>query len=209
MFDRYDEVAFVGATLGPLFVADPAEVSSAHQVAAFAVLDVDAAAAEWPFVAEEQAKESLSAMREGAEGADEDALVWEYRRLFVGPGAMPVPPWGSVYTDRECVVFGEATLALRSWMRQNGIARLGDEKTPEDHIGLMLLLMAWIADHKPELLEEYLRDHLLTWSSHMLEELEDAARHSLYRGLAQLAKESLEGIAAEMDIQVEYPRFYR
>lgn len=209
MFDRYDEVAFVGATLGPLFVTDPAEASSAHQVATFAALNVDAAAAEWPFVAEERAEESLSAMREGAEGADEDALVWEYRRLFVGPGAMPVPPWGSVYTDRECVVFGEATLALRSWMRQNGIARLGDEKTPEDHIGLMLLLMAWIAGHKPELLEEYLRDYLLTWSSHMLEELEDAARHSFYRGLAQLAKESLEGIAAEMDIQVEYPRFYR
>lgn len=209
MFDRYDEVAFVGATLGPLFVTDPAEASSAHQVATFAALNVDAAAAEWPFVAEERAEESLSAMREGAEGADEEALVWEYRRLFVGPGAMPVPPWGSVYTDRECVIFGEATLALRSWMRQNGIARLGDEKTPEDHIGLMLLLMAWIAGHKPELLEEYLRDHLLTWSSHMLEELEAAAQHSFYRGLAQLARESLEGIAAEMDIRVEYPRFYR
>lgn len=209
MFDRYDEVAFVGATLGPLFATDPADVFSARQVATFAALDADAAAAEWPFVAEEQAKAALSAMREGAEDADGEALVWEYRRLFVGPGAMPVPPWGSVYTDRECVVFGETTLTLRSWMRRNGIARQGGEKTPEDHIGLMLLLMAWIANHRPELLEEYLRDHLLTWSSHMLEELEDAAQHSFYRGLAQLTKASLEGIAAEMGIQVEYPRFYR
>ena len=73
----------------------------------------------------------------------------------------------------------------------------------------MLLLMAWIAGHKPELLEEYLRDHLLTWSSHMLEELEGAAQHPFYRGLAQLTRESLEGIATEMGIQVEYPRFYR
>ena len=73
----------------------------------------------------------------------------------------------------------------------------------------MLLLMAWIASHKPKLLEEYLRDHLLTWSSHMLEQLEGAAQHSFCRGLAQLTKESLEGIAAEMGIQVEYPRFYR
>lgn len=209
MFDRYDEVAFVGATLGPLFAADPADASSARQVATFAALDVDAAATEWPFVAEERARKSLAAMREGAEDADSEALVWEYRRLFVGPGAMPVPPWGSVYTDRECVVFGEATLALRSWMRRNGIARQGAGKTPEDHIGLMLLLMAWIASHKPKLLEEYLRDHLLTWSSHMFEQLEGAAQHSFYRGLAQLTKESLEGIAAEMDIQVEYPRFYR
>ena len=36
--------------------------------------------------------------------------MWEYRRLFVGPGHLPAPPWGSVYTDRECVIFGEATL---------------------------------------------------------------------------------------------------
>lgn len=43
----------------------------------------------------------------------------------------------------------------------------------------------------------------------MLEELEGAAQHPFYRGLAQLTKESLEGIATEMGIQVEYPRFYR
>ena len=43
----------------------------------------------------------------------------------------------------------------------------------------------------------------------MLEQLEGAAQHSFYRGLAQLTKKSLEGIAAEMGIQVEYPRFYR
>ena len=67
----------------------------------------------------------------------------EYRRLFVGPAPKPAPPWGSVYTDRECVVFGESTLALRAWMRAQGIARLVDDKTPEDHIGLMLVLMAW------------------------------------------------------------------
>ena len=45
MFDRYDEVAFVGATLGPLFATDPADASSACHVATFAALDVDAAAA--------------------------------------------------------------------------------------------------------------------------------------------------------------------
>ena len=57
-------------------------------------------------------------MREGlVAGADNEELVWEYRRLFVGPGHLPAPPWGSVYTDHECVIFGEATLALRAWMR--------------------------------------------------------------------------------------------
>ena len=37
-------------------------------------------------------------------------------------------------------MFGETTLALRAWMRAHGVARATDEKTPEDHIGLMLAL---------------------------------------------------------------------
>lgn len=140
--------------------------------------------------------------------ADDD-LMWEYRRLFVGPAEKPAPPWGSVYTDRECVVFGASTLDLRAWMREHGIARTTDEKTPEDHIGLMLALMAWIAANQPADLDEYLRLHLLTWSSHYLDELAEAAEHPFYEGLARLTKASLEGIQAARRIDVEYPRFYR
>ncbi|WP_417143225.1 Tat proofreading chaperone DmsD [Raoultibacter massiliensis] len=131
------------------------------------------------------------------------------RRLFVGPAKKPAPPWGSVYTDRECVVFGESTLALRRWMRENGIERTTDEKTPEDHIGLMLVLLAWLAANKPELIEPYLQDHVLTWSSHFLDQLAEAAEHPFYEGLALLAKESLEGLQRELDLEVAYPRYYR
>lgn len=91
---------------------------------------------------------SCDAGENGAFAADDD-LTWEYRRLFIGPGAKPAPPWGSVYTDRECVVFGATTLELRAWMREHGVARTADEKTPEDHIGLMLALMAWLAQNSP------------------------------------------------------------
>ena len=59
-----------------------------------------------------------------------------------------------------------------------GIARLVDDKTPEDHIGLMLVLMAWIARNRPEALDDFLRLHLLPWSSHFLDELAEAAEES-------------------------------
>lgn len=101
--------------------------------------------------------------------------MWEYRRLFVGPGHLPAPPWGSVYTDRECVIFGEATFALRAWMRACGIERATDERTPEDHIGLMLALLSFLAVERPELVDDFLRDHLLTWAPHYLDALEEAA----------------------------------
>ena len=206
-----EAVMFVGQTLGPLFLDDPRhEEQVVPAIKAFAALDVDAAAEEWPFVEADDARGALALMKEGAQaGAQSDEVVWEYRRLFVGPAPKPAPPWGSVYTDRECVVFGGACLELRQWMREVGIERLGDEKDPEDHIGLMLLLVAWIAEHRPEVLEDCLRLHVLPWSSHLLEELEDAAEQPLYKGLARLARMSLEGMQEAFGIEVAYPRFYR
>lgn len=211
-----DQVAFLGETLGPLFLYDPRRDADVVRpsIDAFAALDVEAAAREWPLAkGVDQVAEALQLMREGAaEGKTpegDDALVWEYRRLFVGPAAKAAPPWGSVYTDHECVTCGMSTLALRQWMRQRGIERLGDASEPEDHIGLMLLLMAWIADNRPEVLDEYLRDHLLTWADHFLEELDQAAEHSFYRGLARLARLSLAGVKDALGLEVAYPRFYR
>lgn len=206
-----EAVMFVGQTLGPLFLDDPRhEEQVVPAIEVFAALDVDAAAEEWPFVEADDARSALALMKEGAQaGAQSDEVVWEYRRLFVGPAPKPAPPWGSVYTDRECVVFGGTCLELRQWMREVGIERLGDEKDPEDHIGLMLLLIAWIAEHRPEVLEDCLRLHVLPWSSHLLEELEDAAEQPLYKGVARLARMSLEGMQEAFGIEVAYPRFYR
>lgn len=203
-------VAFIGASLAPFFLNDPRTGDAADAFAALAELDAEAAAAEWPFVEEAEARASLAAMVRGlAAGADNEELVWEYRRLFVGPGHLPAPPWGSVYTDRECVVFGEATLALRAWMRRIGVARTTDERTPEDHIGLMLALLAYLAEERPELTDEYLRDHLLTWAPHYLEALEEAADHPFYQGLAALTRSTLLGLQEERGLEVVTPRFYR
>ena len=205
-----ESIAFVGETLGPFFLQDPVKGDAGAAFEALAALDADAAAGEWPFVDTDEAQRDLGLMKEGlAKGTMDDDLVWEYRRLFIGPAAKPAPPWGSVYTDRECVVFGESTLALRAWMREQGIQRLDDDKTPEDHIGLLLVLMAWIARNRPEVLDDFLRLHVLTWSSHFLEQLAAAAEQPFYQGLAQLAKASLEGSQSALALEVSYPRYYR
>ena len=207
-----DAIVFAGASLAPFFLNDPRTGDAADAFAALAELDVAAAAAQWPFAGDEIAavEGALAAMKEGlAAGADHDDLVWEYRRLFVGPGHLPAPPWGSVYTDRECVVFGESTLALRAWMRAVGVERLADERTPEDHIGLMLALLSFLAAERPELVDDYLRDHLLTWAPHYLEALEEAAEQPFYVGLARLTRLTLVGLQRERGLTVELPRFYR
>lgn len=214
-------VAFLGNTLGPFFLQDPRTGLAGAEFAAMAELDAQAAGAEWPFAEETEAVRDLGLMVDGLAAsramsesenmafcADDD-LMWEYRRLFVGPAAKPAPPWGSVYTDRECVVFGATTLELRAWMREHGVARIVDERTPEDHIGLMLALMAWLAQYQPADLEEFLRLHLLTWAGHFLGELAEAAEHPFYEGLARLTKASLEGLQEVLGLEVVTPRFYR
>ena len=82
-----EAVIFVGQTLGPLFLDDPRhEEQVVPAIKAFAALDVDAAAEEWPFVDADDARGALALMKEGAQaGAQSDEVVWEYRRLFVGP----------------------------------------------------------------------------------------------------------------------------
>lgn len=211
--DMLGAVSFVGTALSPLFTEDPKLGKGAGVIGAFAQLDVDAAAADWPFVDPQAAKDALALMKQGAQPQDDgrpvDPLTAEYRRLFVGPAAKACPPWGSVYTDKDMVIFGESTLALRSWMRANGIARQDDEKTPEDHIGLLLAMLPYLAQHKPELVVEFLRDHVLTWSSHFLDLMAQQARHPFYQGLAAITKASLEGMQAKLGIKVVYPKYFR
>lgn len=213
VFDaRMEAVQFVGTTLSQFFLNDPSTGAIDAGLAAMAALDVDAAADEWPFVDEPEARCALALMREGAlqrEADGGEAMKWEYRRLFVGPQSLPAPPWGSVYTDRDCVVFGESTIALRSWMRARGIERLNDEKDPEDHIGLVLAMAVWLAEEKPELVGEFLRLHVLPWSGHLLEQLEAAAEHPFYKGLASIARTSLSGMRDAFGLEVVEPRFYR
>lgn len=212
-----EAVAFVGETLAPFFLQDPVKGDAGAAFAAIATLDADEAAGEWPFADASEAQCAFALMVRGLDAsrgddgafAPDENLTWEYRRLFVGPAPKPAPPWGSVYTDRECVVFGATTLELRRWMREHGVRRTTDERTPEDHIGLMLGLMAWLVRNQPADLDEFLRLHLLPWSSHLLEALGAAAEHPFYEGLALLAKYSLEGIRQARELDVVYPRFYR
>lgn len=136
-------------------------------------------------------------------------IVEEYRRLFVGPAKKAAPPWGSVYTDHEGVIFGATALDLHDWLSAHGVLVAAGDHMPDDHIGRMLELMAWIAERRPELLDEYLSGHLLTWSGHFLERVERESAHPFFTGLARLCACTLDGIQAEFSLQPTTPRFYR
>lgn len=205
-------IAFIGQMLGPLFTEDPKLGHAQDLYRALAELEADAAAEEWPFAAvteNRKAVESSLVLMQRGLASDQGDLVDEHRRLFVGPGHKAAAPWGSVYLDSEGVIFGWSSIALHDWMRQNGIERRAKDRMPEDHIGLMFELMAWLALERPELLRTYLEEHFCTWAPHYLEELERASECSFFQGLARLARVSLAGISKELDLNVTVLKFYR
>jgi TorA maturation chaperone TorD len=100
---------------------------------------------------------------------DDEPLADAWQRLFIGPWALPAPPWGSVWLDKESVLFGDSTLALREWMRANGIGLSEQRAEPEDHFGTLLLLAAWLCESgEDEAFNQLLAWHLLPWSGRFL-----------------------------------------
>ncbi|OBX05243.1 hypothetical protein QV06_03290 [Gallibacterium genomosp. 3] len=124
----------------------------------------------------------------------------QFQRQFIGPNALPAPPWGSVYLDKEAVIFGDSLLQLRDFMRKYGIKAELNENVPEDHIGLMLMFAAYIADTRPDILPEYLSKHLFSWVWRYLELLSEQQDSPFYQGLALVTKQTLELWEEELGI---------
>ncbi|MGV6782690.1 voltage-gated ClC-type chloride channel ClcB [Klebsiella pneumoniae] len=130
-----DAVALSARTLGALFSYAPNSAEIAPLVAAF---QDGSWQQQWPFPV-------AAPLASGFAASAEETLPEAWQRLFIGPWALPAPPWGSVWLDKESVLFGDSTLALRQWMRENGIALEADGNEPEDHFGTVLLLAALAA----------------------------------------------------------------
>ncbi|MEX6226603.1 Tat proofreading chaperone DmsD [Providencia hangzhouensis] len=175
-------------TLGALFSYNPSDARVNKLIHLFSSSEWQS---EWPFNniydcqrIDKRFQDSLN---------EQETLQEAYQRLFIGPDALPVPPWGSVYLDKENNVFGISTLELRAWLRNNQINIELNQNEPEDHIGLLLLLTAWVVENKPELLQG-LQMHLLPWAYRYLEKMQLQSGHAFYEATALLANETLKYI---------------
>ncbi|CAH1457553.1 Twin-arginine leader-binding protein DmsD [Klebsiella quasipneumoniae] len=178
-FPHRDAVALSARTLGALFSYAPNNAQIAPLVAAF---QDGSWQQQWPYPV-------AAPLASGFAASAEESLPEAWQRLFIGPWALPAPPWGSVWLDKESVLFGESTLALREWMRANGIALDADRNEPEDHFGTLLLLAAWLCETEQEaLFGQLLAWHLLPWSGRFLSVFVERAAHPFYQALGQLAQ---------------------
>lgn len=191
--------------LGTCFVYRPVEKGSLGALDAIRQMDVGQ---DWPFG---QGMPLMQAAMMIAQGQMDDPreLDLEFQRLFRGTGERVAPPFGSVYMDHDQVMNGWTWMALRDWLREHGISPLYEENEPEDQFGRMLVLAGELAYARPDLLAEFLGDHLLCWSGHFLELFQTDRLPATYRGLAMLAGITLDDAQAILGIVPAKRRFFR
>lgn len=201
-FSQHDAFSMTARVLGALFYLSPESPEAAPLVEALKGTEW---LAQWPL-----SQDILLPLSAKFNAESEESLPQAWQRLFVGPYALPAPPWGSVWLDRESVLFGDSTLALRQWMRENGIQFDMQQNEPEDHFGSLLLLAAWLAENAQHTLcEQLLAWHLFPWSTRFLEEFVANAGHPFYEALGELAQKTLAGWQSQLLIPVAVKTLYR
>lgn len=101
-----NSISLTARVLGAAFYYAPNDIQDI-----IALLSTPQWAEEWPYGSEEQKQAIADKM--AIIQTDNETLDDAYQRLFIGPYALPAPPWGSVWLDKENVIFGESTLQLR------------------------------------------------------------------------------------------------
>lgn len=145
-----------------------------------------------------------------------DAVEADYMHLFVGPGKLLAPPWESVYSNRERVLFQKETLQVRNWYRRFDLQIEHLYNQPDDHIGIEFSFLAHLAQLSLQAFEagdqprfekvlnaqrEFIRTHLSRWVPRWSADVVANARTPFFTGLAQVAI----GVLKELQTELELP----
>lgn len=143
-----------------------------------------------------------------------DKLKSEYTYLMIGPVALPAPPWESVYTTKERLIFQESTLKVRQAYLKYSFLPAKYPHEADDHIALELDFMAHLAALAVERFEEgdmegviavmedqksFLAEHLLVWIGRFAEDMQKSKSHYFYPLISLLTEHVLKTDADVVD----------
>ena len=126
-FLQRDDFAVTARVLGALFYYSPESHETAPLVQALLTDDWQA---QWPLDAE-----ALAPVAAMFKTHSEESLPQAWQRLFIGPYALPSPPWGSVWLDRAFMDIGPAILIFTPILLPI-MAKLGVDPV---HFGIIMI----------------------------------------------------------------------
>ena len=122
-------------------------------------------------------------------------MMYEFNRLFVGPDAPKAPPYEACYRNPERTLMQEETLRVRAFYRKAGLEIKNLNTQPDDFIAFELeFLLGMLEDgsaEKKEYARDFLRDHLLVWTTDHVKEIRDNTKQPVILSMATI----LEGVA--------------
>jgi TorA maturation chaperone TorD len=129
-----------------------------------------------------------------ASASDDSAASKEFFALFIGVGRGDLLPYASYYLTG---FLHERPLArVREDLDRLGIERAGPSREPEDHIAILLEVMAGLArgDFEADFTEQarFFERHLKPWASRMFADLEMSQSANFYRAVGRVGRVFME-----------------
>lgn len=120
-------------------------------------------------------------------------LAAEYERLFVGPAAIPCPPYEAVWRkDRpkheQGTVMGQSTAEVVRLYRDLGLRLRADQMELADHVAIELEALAFAMDTRAEIVPG-LFERLRLWIPDFCASVIDSSNLEFYRGLAGITRQ--------------------
>lgn len=146
-------------------------------------------------------------------------LHWDFTRLFIGPETPLAPPWESVYSAKDGLLFQETTQSVQQRYAQQGFTLAESEYEAADHIGFELDFMyqqsLFTAQHIEQLEEheslitslqlqyDFLTQHLLPFSVQFCQRIQTSANTTFYRDFSTVLQQFLNHDQQQLQTMIE------
>ena len=150
-----------------------------------------------------------------SDGAGElSGLQSDYHCLFVGPSGPYAPPWESVHTSEDKLLFGESTFKVRNEYKKFGFQFSLIDKEPDDHIAAELQFIACLSDLAIKGMEEklfnypaeiinaqknFLDNHISNWADSFCDLIYKNAKEKYFRTVSMILREFVKSDAEEVE----------
>jgi len=139
---------------------------------------------------------------------NEQDLLVDYAKLFVGPYELLAPPYGSVYLEKKRQVMGNSTATVQDIYKDMGLSMDADFHELPDHIAVELEFMSFLVQEEIKahgrgdaevvlnLLQKqkkFLSDHLGAWVYDFSEKIQQGCGTSFYKNLALCTSQFVKG----------------
>lgn len=134
--------------------------------------------------------QAITVLAESAEAAEARVVEREFFDLFIGVGRGELLPYASFY---QTGFLNERPLAeLRGDLARIGVARVEGRYEPEDHIALLMEVMADMAAGAlpvdAAVQADFFARHIAPWAAQFFDDLAIAPSASFYRPVAEIGR---------------------